>query len=275
VSRRAYVGKDVPLWGTIYAVNKRRGGSELSQDETAGSTLLHVQDTSEFDEEGGGLMLGRKSSSTAEKLTYDQVNDIAGTIHLTSAIADDWSEGAAVSIFPLTQERYAHVHLFDDESEVVMARVLHNLFHAVAPGIRDSDEYETVVLAHDGDEYIVTDLLEKDLDATATRFPPWQSVTAPPDGYIGTRIKLPKDWSALSLRATASPDPVAADVTLQLIDDDDDVIVEATIASGYDHGPVTAVRDERSFSFVEGVRMKVVDAGGYTGKILGWLMMDA
>jgi microcystin-dependent protein len=138
--------------GTVESIAEVVLGDELATAVTAGAGTLTLGDVVDFNESGGQLLIG------AEILAYTGLDDDANTITLTSGLANAYSVGEPVYVYPDSRERQATVRL-DDDGEAVVARVPHALYDRLAEGTRDDASAEVVSLYLDGDEWVVDDVL--------------------------------------------------------------------------------------------------------------------
>lgn len=258
------------IWGTVQAVDAHRAGSQLTGGSSPGATTIDVESTYDFDEAGGQLEI--KGSGANEIADYDSVDDAAKTVHLTAGLALGWGAGTRVNLWPHTQDRLAHVLLFDDPNEAVLATVPHQLFHAVAAGLRAPKsgdpadlQQETVYLEHDGDLYNITDVISKDLVAGQTRYLTWASTDAP-GAMTGTVWRFPKDALVLAWQIYIEDEDAPGDIELQLLQDADS-FATLTIPSGKRVSDVQPIHKNNSFGRHQMLRVEIVDDAGIVGRV--------
>src|SRR5882672_10497481 len=92
--------------GLVLAVEEQPEGGNLSQAEIAGATTIHLEDVSDFHENGGTILVGK------DQVVYDTLDDDANTLHLTGAgLPNAWGDDTVVALVPPGVERMAHVLL--------------------------------------------------------------------------------------------------------------------------------------------------------------------
>lgn len=140
--------------GRITNVVERQVGTELSDDVSAGSFDLVVENGYELDGNGGTLVIGD------EEIVYTVDSPEDGTVSLATALANDYLATEPVWLSPTTMERIAFV-VGTDQQEELPARVPHALYDRIAVGIRNPEAglSEEVECEPQGGELIVTDLL--------------------------------------------------------------------------------------------------------------------
>lgn len=258
------------IWGTVQAVDAHRAGSQLSAGSSSTATTIHVESTYDFDEAGGQLEL--KGGGDNELKDYDSVDDAALTVHLTAGLDVGWGAGTRVNLWPHTQERLAHVLLFDDPNEAVLATVPHALFHAVAAGLRAPKsgdpadlQQETVNLEHDGDLYVITDVIAKELVAAQTRYLQWASLDSP-GAMTGTVQRFPKEAQVLAWEIYLEDEDAPADVTLRLLQDGD-AFATLVIPSGKRVSAVQPIHKNNDFGRHQMLQVEIVDDAGIAGRV--------
>jgi hypothetical protein len=154
------------LTGRIAAVDAVPLGGVLAEDAPAGSTALVLEDTADFNEDGGTLVI-----NSVEQVEYTTVDDEAGVVVLASPTTAAYDTEARVELFdPATglvaSEVQAQVLVegWEDAGDSLTATVDHALIPYLATGIRDTDPAtgltgEAVALEWRGDELYVVDVL--------------------------------------------------------------------------------------------------------------------
>lgn len=122
------------------------------------AVLLTVEDPTDFDEEGGQLALTHFDTGVVSILTYDQVDDEANTIRLTTAPGAHPID-SGVEVYPKSITRYALIRDDDnDEADPVEARVPLSLYDRFALGTRDPEGEQWVEVERQGSEWVVTEM---------------------------------------------------------------------------------------------------------------------
>jgi hypothetical protein len=142
-------------YGVILNVDEEIDGSVLTSDAATDDTVLYVDDTTDFEEEGGDVIIDEVIYE------YTAVDDEAGTITLATGLLADAAAETYVDITPSGDDRIATVRIDNahDEGEYIEAPILHSLFPFLAPGARDQRGGEQVKLRDDGSGWIVVDVL--------------------------------------------------------------------------------------------------------------------
>ena len=123
--------------GRVTSVSSVVAGTQLSQNESASVTTLHVWSTDDMEERGGFLTLTTSDGVTSEVVEYLSVDDELLTVTLLAGTANAYSEDDSVQLYPEVIERRAHVILDDsDDDEVVNARVPLHLYALMPEGVR-------------------------------------------------------------------------------------------------------------------------------------------
>ncbi|WP_036959335.1 hypothetical protein [Promicromonospora kroppenstedtii] len=82
------------LTGRVAAVNTVPLGGTLAEEAPAGATVLLVEDTADFDPDGGALLLGG-----AEVVTYTSADDESGEVILAAPTAALWEIDTRVDVW--------------------------------------------------------------------------------------------------------------------------------------------------------------------------------
>lgn len=137
------------LQGLVAAVVDESRASRLIADADVDATTLEVEDVTDFADGGGAL----RADGTV--LEYLSVDDDAATIELTEPLVDALTAETLIEVYPTAVDRYAHVRIndaFENEGDVVMARVPAGLYEKLPLGVRDSGVAEWVeIVGLDGD----------------------------------------------------------------------------------------------------------------------------
>ena len=138
--------------GRIVDVQRKTDGDTLAVAAASGATTLTVHDTADFDETGGQLLFA------GDVYVYDEVDDEAGTIHLTTPTTIAGSVDDPVDVFSeemgtIVVEYVAHVLLDenDPDDEPLEVTVQHALVPMLREAVRGGAE-ESVTLIRDGDD---------------------------------------------------------------------------------------------------------------------------
>ena len=203
--------------GSVLNVEEKLAGSELAADAAAAATSITVEDPTDFQPDGGELVIG------LEEKAYSAVNEATGVITLDTGLASSYVAGDAVYVLPTTTERFAHVQL-EGQDETLQARVPHNVYPLLAVGLRDpnADELELVELDRDpSGELVVADVLgilpTVDTAYASTDTPPVVEPTSdgsPPGSSPPATVKGGVNFLVVQWPAIANADPVTYEVHL-------------------------------------------------------------
>lgn len=215
----------------VVSVYELNDGDQLDGDTASGATSLAVLDASDFDDEGGMLVIDGE-----DVLAYSTCDYVANTITLTDPTTSDWADESRVELYPITPTRYAQVLTLDDDDEdFAEARVPHHYVPLINVGPRLAKKnQESVVLIHDGHEWAIFDVLGKRAKLTADHAPAertfrYTAEGIAPDGYQGVKIKG-YDGTAIAARMYVTTAPTSlATFKLQLNNAN---IATLTIAAG-------------------------------------------
>lgn len=152
--------------GLLTEVTVRTAGSETSQAHLSGATTLSLYDTSDFDDEGGALVV-QVDVDESYNLGYNSKDDDLNQLTLSSGLPVDIDQDTQVLLYPLAVDKYAQVTV-DDTEDSILARVPYDLAPSVDEGVRDPGDYEAVLVELQGIEYVVKDFPGKEgfLDGT-------------------------------------------------------------------------------------------------------------
>lgn len=164
--------------GRVIAVEVEVQGSQLSQQELVGATVLHVDDVTDFDEDGGQATVGpsgivydaqgQTHVYAPEVVTYTGIDEDASTVILAAPLSATWAEETEVEVYPRAVTRYAHVESEDEPDEVLVVRIPHNSLLQIPDGLRDPDAREAVAIEDQDGDWVVTDVLGRDPAIQAT-----------------------------------------------------------------------------------------------------------
>lgn len=160
--------------GRVLAVNRVRLGSELVGAHAADASSLLVEDGADFDEDGGSLLVGAQVV-TYSAATHIEADDTA-SLTLTATLTAAGSDGDPVLLYDasraaIASEVYAECEI-DGEAggDTIRALVAHHLLDSLPEGIRGLVG-ESVLMAEDGDDWRVIDVLGLDGEASG---PKWE-----------------------------------------------------------------------------------------------------
>ncbi|WP_036959117.1 hypothetical protein [Promicromonospora kroppenstedtii] len=154
------------LTGRVAAVNTVPLGGTLAEEAPAGATVLLVEDTADFDPDGGALLLGG-----AEVVTYTSADDESGEVILAAPTAALWEIDTRVDVWDAATsapvvETLAQILVegIEQAGDSLVATVDHALIPYLPEGIRDPDPEsgvigEAVALAYRGDELVVLNII--------------------------------------------------------------------------------------------------------------------
>lgn len=163
--------------GQLSDVTNVRIGTETLSANIVGDQTLFVYDSSDFDDQGGQLVI-YVDDVTTYQLGYTTKDDDLGTITLTSPLTVAVEAETMIFIYPYANEKQGQV-IVDGDEDVVVARIPYNLSSQLNEGIRDPSQYESVLIQLQGSEYVLVDLPGKDEYMDGTALDP---STVPPSG---------------------------------------------------------------------------------------------
>lgn len=144
--------------GRVVAVSIEERRGALTSAVSIGATSLTLDDTSDFDEDGGTLLIG------SQVVGYTAVDDDAGTVTLAAAVtaaadAEDWVSAYDTVTGKAFVDKVALVQIEGDEAEgdPVPALVPLESWDRLPEGIRGSAA-EDVTIEFDGEDWTVTDI---------------------------------------------------------------------------------------------------------------------
>ena len=174
------------MQGRVLQVNIDHAGDQLAADAAIGASVLSLYDVADFSETGGQLQVNGLTYS------YLSIDDVAATITLATTLTVAVLTDDQVYSFPLAEEKWAMVQL-DNEDDVILARIPHNLYDRFADGIRTEDDQESALITLEGGVWTVGDIIAKVPEIEAS--------------YVGTD----------GLAPTASPTPIAYGTPLSIL----------------------------------------------------------
>lgn len=142
--------------GRILAVTQEYLGSEVVGDYLAGVTSLVVEDATDFNENGGVLVLNDA------QVAYTAVDEDTKTLTLATPLPADAVDGDTIKLWDGTQvvgDLVALVALddMDDDADAVEAAIAQPLLPVISEGIRDGDEESVAIELDDAGEWTVVD----------------------------------------------------------------------------------------------------------------------
>lgn len=149
--------------GRVVEVNIITSGSEATQDHAIGATVLHLEDTADFDDDGGRIWIEGTVGS------YKARDDDADTITLVNPLSIDVPDETQVFLYPLSKEKWATV-IMEDGDDAVLARIPMFLYQKVEDGVRDEEEQESCLLELEGSEWVIRDIIGLEDDSGSK---PW------------------------------------------------------------------------------------------------------
>jgi hypothetical protein len=174
--------------GQVLEVNIQPDGDELAADHLVASTTLTLMDVTSFSEDGGQLQ------TNGVLYTYDVVDFTLGTVHITTGLATALGEGEKVLTYPLVNEKWAMVEVQDND-DVILARIPHNLYDKMTDGIRDPQDQEAVeVQIDDQGEWVIVDIVS--------------SIPSVDGSFLDPTTTIPPAALTDHLAPSSSPDPL-------------------------------------------------------------------
>lgn len=149
--------------GWVAAVTTVPIRSALTAPAAAGATVLHVEDPTDFPEDGGRVLVG----GTIYRFAADAADEDAGTLTITpglvaAAAAEDWVELYDPNTRKAATEQVVTFTLDGDEDgDTLEARIPQSRGRRVGDGVR-AERAEQVVLEQDGDEWLVKEFIGSD-----------------------------------------------------------------------------------------------------------------
>ena len=159
---------DSDLTGRIAAVDRRRYGSRLTTAASVGATTLYVEQTGDFDEDGGQVLVG------GDLYDYTNLDEDAGTITIDPTLSVASEVDDPVDIFDpevgTIVVEYVALVLLDDQDpgdEPIEVAINHGLFDYLSEGVRGGAA-ENVTLSPDGpDDYVISQVDGKEVENIA------------------------------------------------------------------------------------------------------------
>lgn len=143
------------FFGRIVDVVRRTDGDELVTAAAIGATVLYVEDTTDFDETGGQVLLG------GTVYAYSKVDHDANTLTLSTGLTLAGAVGDPVDAYStelgqIVVEYVAHVLLDDQDrdDEPIEVTVNHALVPMLVESVRGGAS-ESVTLVRDGEDDLV------------------------------------------------------------------------------------------------------------------------
>lgn len=125
--------------GKVTNVELYPTGDKVDQAYAAGSTILVMTDTTDFQETGGQV------SILGQTYTYTAMDSVSGSLFLSTGLSSAIDEGEDVLVYPPTREKRALV-LVGDEADAVVATIPHSMADRMDVGIREETDQESVTL---------------------------------------------------------------------------------------------------------------------------------
>lgn len=234
--------------GIVTQVTEERTGSALRVDAAASDGVVKLESAgwARHGDDAGGYVgkVTFADGANVETVRYKGVHPQANELVGVEARANSYDSGETfVRAYPFQSTLYASVQP-DGSDGTVYARVPYSFRDVLVPGSRDvaSSQGEGVVVQHDGNEWVVVDVLGKtpaqgsEVLVFEVDFAPDDSVdTSPP--YYGTSGTLYEVWAhcddggPLSLIEVLVNGAVVASLSLGAGDTDSDhVRVEPGVA---------------------------------------------
>ena len=226
--------------GNVVAVEETQAGSELVADIGIGVTVLTVEDPTDFQPDGGELLIDD------EEIAYSDVNEETGVITLDAPTTDAHLAEARVYVLPATTERWAHV-MVEGDDETMQARVPHALYDRLTVGVRDPDTDELELVDVDRDqagELFVADILE--------RVPLVDGSFIDPGSTIPPGASTDGDPPAISPAASVQGGIRSLFATWSVVANHDPVVYEVHVStsSGFTPSPATYAGETGGTLFV-------------------------
>lgn len=145
--------------GIVANVEEDVAGSTLAVAASATDTEIVVEDGSDFDPDDGGLL----TIDGGTPMAYSVADPDELETLTVPALAGSHAEEVEVLIYPRAIERFAYV-MAPESDEGILSRVPHALYDRLAVGTREEDAGENVIVALEDDEWVVTDVLNREPD---------------------------------------------------------------------------------------------------------------
>lgn len=140
--------------GKIVEVSIEHIGNETIQSHAMGETVLYLNDTADFDENGGEVSIEGVVYAYKSRDDDTSTLTLSDGVSLTAAVPDE----TRVLLYPLAAEKWATVIVEDGEDPIV-ARVPASLETYVLDIIREQNEQESAIVALEGDEWVIQDII--------------------------------------------------------------------------------------------------------------------
>lgn len=146
--------------GIVTTVIERQAASELSVAAAATDTAIAVVAPDEFDADGGVLLVGDPNGNN--DICAYSIDTDTGVVTLKTPLANSYSDGDPVAVYPAFTERVAFFREAGSGEELE-ARVPHGLYDRIATGTRDEDSAELIECEMRGHELVVSDIVGRQL----------------------------------------------------------------------------------------------------------------
>ncbi len=192
--------------GKILEVSSENVGARLAAGGLIGDDFIQVDDVSDFDEEGGTLLVDDVTYN------YSGVDTELNRIILESILMEDHQNyDEQVFIYPLSEEKWATVDAPGNDDSL-RVRVPHTLAATLEDGIREEFDQETVLIDYTEDDgWVIVDVIGRTTKLLgATVIPPEGGIHdgLPPAYAPAIATKSGIRSVVVQVEPISNPDPV-------------------------------------------------------------------
>lgn len=195
--------------GRVVEVGIVPAGSEMLNDQLLGDTVIYVDDTADFSDEGGQLTI------LDVVYSYVGIDDELSTVTLATGLVADVPMDTIALLYPASSDKFALVEL-DETEDAIQARVPHWMADRFQDGVRDEENRESVLVGLEDDEWILSDVMGKEPEIAGeyiTDLPP----SPPPEVVAPGASPTPTAYGSVGvIRVTWEPLPSPSPYNVQV-----------------------------------------------------------
>lgn len=158
------VSEDI-IYGRVSAVYLDYPGTSMTADAAAGVSTLTVENTLDFDENGGTALVHADDSHAQETVTYTSITDTTLVLSGVTSLAHDDGSFISPDSAGTAQIRRAIITREGYDDGDIDCRVPYRWHDVMTEGTRDTSTGagEAVAVKFDGQEYVLFDVLGQEL----------------------------------------------------------------------------------------------------------------
>jgi len=192
--------------------------------KTVSNPRVFLDDTGDFDEEGGTATITNADTGVTDTITYTGIDDDTNELLGVTGLTDTFPDGSLVQPVPAGTFRFGDVQI-DGEDDLIQARIPHYLYDRTPTATADlaAGEVISVLLRVDDTGWTITDIYGEEPKVDGSFILP-HTLPLPSDGYAPAFSPTPDlaagddhikvRWAAVETNANGDPqrDLVAYDV---------------------------------------------------------------